>query len=1411
MVEEMGLVREQVMRHMISDDELEPAEEMLAADGGASAELEGHRVRATRDRRNALASVLQEVRDGVRGAARRSGAASRRAAAVDAAVTRAVESGAGGPSAMDPRTYTLYTPTYSPTATAYMPSISAMPSYRPSSPPMGQETLVVRGQSGDPLPESLPSLLRGLSRSPTRAAAAAVQAAATGAGAGGGGGGGDGAGGGAGIRPDGMPSSGYPRGARPLFGGSGVATLGAFASAERVPGTPPFPSSQTLQRSWSGLTVMPRAVLRGAFSSIIAGGEEDVLNLGVVEQEVPTPPELVSGAPVDATSNQHMSAAGAPSASAGAAAAAAGISGPVAAASLPRLAFYLFVDAASIFASILDANPSAARAMGFNTHGYGVNFTTAERTALRHLNGAYRMHPNESLLATLRRISKRIVARMRRRVLRQRQQGDGGEAAAAATAGTEATSDAASAAPSISSMIGRHPAVLWNASVTLLYRPLGPGENAEFAPGSDDPSAASLASVMEQVISEGAPSACAGANDIRRATLERMTTSAGGLDSPEEDYDGLGALAECDEGDLDESHDWDELRQSLVDPAPVVRGVDSGKTLPLLSSDIWLDCTRTMRVGAWVRRAFGVEHETTSPMLRLLVLLSNLSRLRGWEVNGAGSASAAAASVASAPLRAVISWDVPMLADRVRAELSDAVSVMACALPPWALVVSVRLAPLLPLSVRETMLALSMLGLSRAAHRLQSAPRVVLQGLSVTAGGDGGLYASGGASRGGGAGGAGGSGAGGGSGADGRDGPMSIYGRQIGLYAGPGSAPRDAVLGTLKKMRFVVDREPVLPWAKSLMRVPETRRTEMEVAFRGERGFGVGVTLEWYAMVASRLTSRLENDSVPMWTTSQHINDLAVELVCDGGLHPAALPDDILELRGDSDPVGAADHLALWKAAAMEEADGDSPPPADASMIPSSAGGHHHHHHHRRRKGSKRASAGAGGGHEGSGTATCPGEVSPFLPSTRDAPATIPRSRPHGHAAARSAQNAERAAVTREVLERFELLGQLYGKAIADARTFPVVLSAPFLRLCMGQTPRLDDFHGVKALGSVPQHLLELTEMVARRDAAAHRLSVAHASLAALEGDATQGAARRANALVMARAEVSEALQESAEAMERLHNALVMDGDMYLYSFVAPSNPRRALRPGGEMEDVTTENVRAYVMLATQYLCMTSMSRQAAAFRQGFSTVCASLVGGGGDDVPGGGGGGGGGSAAATTTAAAEAAVGAAAAATTTAAAAVTGETAADEVACKSMPATSAAMLALRLLTPAEWNHLAAGDGDVAWDAATLEECLVATNGYDKRSPPFRFLIAELAEMNVSERRAFLKFATGTPHLPAGGLSALRPPLTVVEKRGAGDDALTSVSTCLHFTKLPPYSSREVLKTQLARSIAESEGVIDIS
>ena len=83
--------------------------------------------------------------------------------------------------------------------------------------------------------------------------------------------------------------------------------------------------------------------------------------------------------------------------------------------------------------------------------------------------------------------------------------------------------------------------------------------------------------------------------------------------------------------------------------------------------------------------------------------------------------------------------------------------------------------------------------------------------------------------------------------------------------------------------------------------------------------------------------------------------------------------------------------------------------------------------------------------------------------------------------------------------------------------------------------------------------------------------------------------------------------------------------------------------------------------------------------------------------------------------------------------------------------------------------------------------------------------------MNVSERRAFLKFATGTPHLPAGGLSALRPPLTVVEKRGAGDDALTSVSTCLHFTKLPPYSSREVLKTQLARSIAESEGVIDIS
>ena len=74
-----------------------------------------------------------------------------------------------------------------------------------------------------------------------------------------------------------------------------------------------------------------------------------------------------------------------------------------------------------------------------------------------------------------------------------------------------------------------------------------------------------------------------------------------------------------------------------------------------------------------------------------------------------------------------------------------------------------------------------------------------------------------------------------------------------------------------------------------------------------------------------------------------------------------------------------------------------------------------------------------------------------------------------------------------------------------------------------------------------------------------------------------------------------------------------------------------------------------------------------------------------------------------------------------------------------------------------------------------------------------------LQDMHESERKDFLRFATGVCVLPPGGLKNLEPKLTVVRKHCDTDsDAhFPSANTCFHFLKLPEYSSKEILQARL--------------
>lgn len=136
--------------------------------------------------------------------------------------------------------------------------------------------------------------------------------------------------------------------------------------------------------------------------------------------------------------------------------------------------------------------------------------------------------------------------------------------------------------------------------------------------------------------------------------------------------------------------------------------------------------------------------------------------------------------------------------------------------------------------------------------------------------------------------------------------------------------------------------------------------------------------------------------------------------------------------------------------------------------------------------------------------------------------------------------------------------------------------------------------------------------------------------------------------------------------------------------------------------------------------------------------------------------------------------------------------------------------------------------GDVnsdGWTFEILSSAIKCDHGYSSESEPVINLIQVLVELDSEDKRQFLKFVTGSPRLPAGGFLALNPRLTVVRKspeasvdnkkdeelKNLSDRDLPSVMTCANYFKLPPYSSKEILKDRLLFAIKEGQGRFDLS
>nr|XP_018669598.1 E3 ubiquitin-protein ligase HECTD1 isoform X3 [Ciona intestinalis] len=127
----------------------------------------------------------------------------------------------------------------------------------------------------------------------------------------------------------------------------------------------------------------------------------------------------------------------------------------------------------------------------------------------------------------------------------------------------------------------------------------------------------------------------------------------------------------------------------------------------------------------------------------------------------------------------------------------------------------------------------------------------------------------------------------------------------------------------------------------------------------------------------------------------------------------------------------------------------------------------------------------------------------------------------------------------------------------------------------------------------------------------------------------------------------------------------------------------------------------------------------------------------------------------------------------------------------------------LLLFTPDELHLNLCGDQTPQWSRDDVLAYTEPRLGFTKESRGFLHLVNVICDLTGHERKSFLQFATGCSSLPPGGLANLSPRLTIVRKVDSGDGSYPSVNTCVHYLKLPDYSTEAILKERLLAATRE--------
>ncbi|XP_059049375.1 E3 ubiquitin-protein ligase TRIP12 [Achroia grisella] len=304
-----------------------------------------------------------------------------------------------------------------------------------------------------------------------------------------------------------------------------------------------------------------------------------------------------------------------------------------------------------------------------------------------------------------------------------------------------------------------------------------------------------------------------------------------------------------------------------------------------------------------------------------------------------------------------------------------------------------------------------------------------------------------------------------------------------------------------------------------------------------------------------------------------------------------------------------------------------------------------------------------------------------------------------------------RASHLSRVKAKFRFLGKFMAKAVMDSRMVDIPLSVAMYRWAVSE-----------------QHWLSLSDV---RSVAPELWR----SLCRL-----QRVAERAR-------HIAADPRYTPDQKNHMISALELDGcpiEELGLDFILPGDGCTELRRGGRDIPVTAHNLQNYISLVTHWLLYEGVSKQMAAFKEGFESVfpLANLK--------------------------------------------IFYPEELEQVFCGSP----------------------SGGRDQRWEPRMLAECIRPDHGYNAESRAIRMLIDILASYTREEQRLFLQFVTGSPRLPTGGFKALNPPLTVVRKSLESsldpDEYLPSVMTCVNYLKLPDYSSGEVMRAKLR--LAASEG-----